>query len=112
MDQYTYVTGYITTSSLESARRIVTTLLEKKLIACGNIVEGAESHYWWNGQIEQATEAIIYIKSARNLVEKIENEVTKIHPYDCPCIVFAPLVHMNEDYAEWLRVVLKTNGSH
>ena len=111
MEEYQYVTGYITTDTVDSARRIVSQLLEKKLIACGNIVEGAESHYWWNGQLEKSNETIIYIKTARNLVEKIETEVTQIHPYDCPCIVFAPLVHMNADYADWLRVVLRSNGN-
>lgn len=110
MEEYQYVTGFITTDTVESARRIVSQLLDKKLIACGNLVEGAESFYWWNGQIQHSNETIIYIKTDKSLVEKIEAEVTQIHPYDCPCIVFAPLIHMNADYADWLRVVLKSNG--
>ncbi len=106
-----FVSGFITTDSLESARKISQTLLEKKLIACASIIPDAESHYWWQGVIESCTEHVIHIKTAQNLTSTIEAEVTRIHPYDCPCIVFSPLVHMNPAYAEWLRLVLKSNAS-
>jgi periplasmic divalent cation tolerance protein len=105
-----FVSGFITTDTPESARQISKLLLEKKLIACATILPGGESHYWWQGEIESSREVVVHIKTSHKLTETIETEVTKIHPYDCPCIVFLPLVHMNPAYAEWLTLVLKTNG--
>lgn len=101
-----FVTGFITTDTVDSARKIVTTLLEKKLIACANISGQVESHYWWHGEIHRSSEIVIWLKSLESFAAKIETEVAKIHPYECPCIVFTPLIHMNAEFAEWLKVVL------
>lgn len=43
----------------ETARRVVTKLVEERLAACGNLVPGVESIYRWQGAIETASESTL-----------------------------------------------------
>lgn len=42
---------YVTTSNKQEAEKIATALLERKLAACCNIVEGVTSVYTWQNKI-------------------------------------------------------------
>jgi periplasmic divalent cation tolerance protein len=41
-----------TIDSREAARALAQKLLERRCIACANLVPGVESMYWWEGKIE------------------------------------------------------------
>jgi periplasmic divalent cation tolerance protein len=49
--------------SLEEARRVARTLVDRQLAACVNIVPQVESVYRWQGEVETATEHILVIKT-------------------------------------------------
>ena len=55
--------GFITTAENEEAQKIANALLEKRLIACANIVKEISSSYWWKGKIEK--EVIPLINSCK-----------------------------------------------
>lgn len=93
---------YITTSSYQEARNIAQKLLEEKLVACANILDGMESLYWWHGNIEQSQEAVLLVKTTKNLFDQVEQMVKSMHSYDVPCIVALPLIQVNKEYAEWI----------
>ena len=65
----------------EVARKIVDTLLEKKLAASCH-TSNINSKYWWNGKIEEETEILIDIRTKKELFKEIEKEILKIHDYD------------------------------
>ena len=54
---------YITTSGANEAESIARTLLEKRLIACANILPAATSFYYWEGRLEKADEAVLIGKN-------------------------------------------------
>lgn len=75
----------ISATKKEEAKRILQTLLEKRLIAGGMIIEG-ESQYYWNHQVE---EKIYYNLSAFTLAknkQKIIEETKRIHKDDAPIV--------------------------
>ena len=41
---------------LQVAERITQQLLERKLAACVNVLPAVQSHYVWQGKLEQSTE--------------------------------------------------------
>ena len=41
-----YIVVLVTASSKEEAQKIARGLLEEKLAACVNIIDGLESHFW------------------------------------------------------------------
>src|SRR5579863_1718124 len=54
---------YTTYPSIVEAERAGRTLVERRLCACVNILPGMISHYWWQGAIERAEEAVMIIKT-------------------------------------------------
>ncbi|MDD5110594.1 MAG: divalent-cation tolerance protein CutA [Patescibacteria group bacterium] len=92
---------YITNPTRAVAQRIVQRLLEKRLIACGNIFP-CRSWYRWQGKIAAHGEYILIAKTAAARWEKIKREVENIHPDRIPCIGKMPFA-ANARYAAWVR---------
>ena len=49
-----YIVLFITAANADEARQISRVLLEKKKVACVNIVPGISSHFWWQDKIDSA----------------------------------------------------------
>jgi periplasmic divalent cation tolerance protein len=93
--------GYITFPTKAEAKNVVLALLEEKLIACANIIDGAESYFVWEDDIQQAREVIVIFKTRQKNEEKIIRMVRQLHSYEIPCIVFAPLEYGNPEFLKW-----------
>jgi periplasmic divalent cation tolerance protein len=94
--------AYITAPDVEAARRIGKILLVERLAACVNILPGMESHYWWEGRIESAQEAVLIAKTREGLREAMIERVREAHPSETPCIVFLPVTAGHPDYLDWI----------
>jgi periplasmic divalent cation tolerance protein len=94
--------AYIACKSTDDARRIGKTLVAERLAACVNILPGMESHYWWNGKMESAQEAVLLAKTTAEAREALLERVLDLHPYETPCMVFLPVTGGNPDYLEWI----------
>jgi periplasmic divalent cation tolerance protein len=93
----------VTCKSKGEARRIVTSLVEKRLAACGNILEWrVSSIYRWNGKVERANEHLVILKSTRRAFAALEREVTRLHSYDVPEIIALPVTHGSGKYLNWI----------
>jgi periplasmic divalent cation tolerance protein len=92
----------VTAPDLETARKLVGGALEAHLAACGNIVSGLESHYWWQGKIEQASEVLILFKTVKTSLSKLENHISAAHPYDTPEIIALDLTSGSAKYLQWI----------
>lgn len=97
-----YSLVYVTTKDQTEAKKIATALLDKKLIACANITAESLSLYEWKGAREETTEAMMFMKTTREKVPDVIEEVKKLHSYDCPCVVSIPIEAGNREYLEWL----------
>jgi periplasmic divalent cation tolerance protein len=95
--------GYITAPTKTAAKEIVLALLEEELIACANILEGAESYFYWEDELQKSSEAIIFFKTREKNEGKIIKFVCKIHPYECPAVVFLPIANGNPDFLDWVE---------
>jgi periplasmic divalent cation tolerance protein len=88
--------------SEEQAETIAKALVDQHLAACVNIVPGARSIYRWKGQIEDATEWLLIIKSRRELMEPLRAAIGKIHTYEVPEMLAVPVVDGSESYLAWV----------
>lgn len=88
--------------------KIVRSLLEKKLIACANIVGPVSSLFWWEGKIDQASEFLVFMKTHKNLFERLSETVREIHSYEVPEIVALPMIEGLPPYMEWLKASLQS----
>ena len=89
------------------ARRIASSLLAKKLVACANIIDGVESKFWWKGKIDRANETLLMMKAKRANFKKIEAAVKKLHSYEVPEIIAVPIIAGSKDYLSWIKASTK-----
>lgn len=104
-----FILIYITNPTKEKAVELAKHLLEKKLIACGNIFP-INSLYWWEGKIADDSEFVLIAKTLEKNFSKVKSEVEKIHPYSVPCIIKIP-VSSNKKYFNWLKNEVDSNHS-
>lgn len=95
-------TLYVTAPSKDDALRIARALLEKRLVACANILDGCTSLYWWDGQIQSDQECVMICKTRMILANKATALIEELHPYDVPCVTAMPILKANRKYAEWV----------
>lgn len=95
---------YITTPDKAEARKIGKTLVQERLAACINIIDGMESYYWWEGELQEGKECILIAKTPYHNVKPLTERVKELHSYDCPCVVSLTLTEQegNEGYLKWL----------
>jgi periplasmic divalent cation tolerance protein len=93
---------YMTAGGLEEARRIARELVESRLAACVNIIDGMRSFYWWEGKIQEDRETVLIAKTKDALVPSLIEKVRSLHSYTVPCIVSLPIL---EGYAPFLKWV-------
>jgi len=98
-----YIVILVTTKNAREANKIAKKLVEKKLIACANIIKGVNSIFRWAGKVDQANEALMIIKSRRKHLNKIIKEVKSLHSYDCPEVIALPILGGNRDYLKWVE---------
>ncbi|MBI5819920.1 MAG: divalent-cation tolerance protein CutA [Verrucomicrobia bacterium] len=101
-----YCVVFITAASRREARRIARLLLERRLVACANIIPGVESHYWWEGKIDHAREWLLVMKTRRSRFRAVERAVKQLHSYQVPEIIALPLAAGQADYLRWMDASL------
>jgi periplasmic divalent cation tolerance protein len=94
---------YMTMESPEQARTIGRALVEDRLAACVNIVEGMTSLYWWQGKIDEGHETILIAKTRAELVPRLTDKVKAMHSYSCPCVVSLPIEGGNQAFIDWIE---------
>ncbi len=91
-----------TCASEEEATGIARALVEKRLAACVNLVNGVRSIYRWKDAIEDSQEVLLMIKTSRALFENVRAQIEKLHSYELPEVVALPVVDGTEQYLEWI----------
>lgn len=93
----------VTCGSAKEARRIARALVERRLAACGNIVEApVRSIYRWKGKVESAKEYLLVIKTSRGRFTALRDAVKRLHGYDVPEIIALPIAKGSREYLKWI----------
>lgn len=93
---------FCTSPTKEVAATIADRLVQHKLAACVNIIEGLTSIYRWKGEICRDQECLMLIKSRGYLFNLIEKEIKAHHPYEIPEIISVPLLQGHVPYLRWI----------
>lgn len=92
----------VTASSADEAARLAHALVDEKLAACVNVIEGLRSIYRWQGQVEDAAEVLLVIKTGRHLLNALVERVRALHSYTMPEVIALPITGGSGPYLEWL----------
>lgn len=94
---------FVTTPDFDGAKKIAKRLVEEKLAACVNIIPKLQSVYRWKGEVEEADEAMLFIKTTQAQFSKLEAWIQKHHSYTVPEIIALPIMEGSRNYLDWLK---------
>ena len=97
-----YLVLLVTASNSKEAHKIANELLNQRKAACVNIVPRISSLFWWQGNLDSASENLLIIKTEASLLDELITLVKGIHSYSVPEIIALPIVGGNKDYLEWI----------
>jgi periplasmic divalent cation tolerance protein len=83
--------------------RLVRTLLDRRLIACGTIVPGVRSLYRWEGRTADEREVMILLKTRSARVDSLRAAFEELHPYQVPEMLALPVEAGMEKYLAWIN---------
>jgi len=96
-----------TAGTKEEAHKIARALVERQLAACVSIVHPVESVYRWEGEIEQAEEWLLVIKTTAAAFQRVREAIKELHSYDVPECVCLAVEDGSPEYLAWLGESVK-----
>ena len=97
-----YLMAVTTVPSVDVGRALVKALVERRLVACGNILPGAVSIYRWKGAIEESAEAVVLLKTRAERWDALKAALPSLHPYEVPELILVPIIGGHQPYLDWL----------
>ncbi|XP_028829352.1 protein CutA homolog [Denticeps clupeoides] len=109
-----YVAGHhsimlINCPTEQTAKDIGRALMEKRMVACVNILPRAATMYYWKGEIQEATEILLLLRTRSSKIQKLTEYIMSIHPYENPEILSFPVEDGSLDYMKWIDDAVPIN---
>ena len=93
----------VTTPTVEEGQSIARSLVTERLAACVNVVPGVRSLFFWEGQLQEETEALLVIKTCRERYAALQARILELHTYSVPEILALPVEAGSPAYLAWVR---------
>ena len=99
-DQYVLVLTNL--PDREAALELARTLVEKRLVACVNVLAACTSVYRWKAGVQTESEVPVLLKTHRARYESVQQEILALHPYELPEIIAVPIHTGQANYLKWI----------
>lgn len=86
----------------QAALKLAQDLIARRLAACVNVLSECTSVYRWKGQVENAAEVPVLIKTRTARYAEVEAAIRRLHPYELPEIIAVPAVRGLDEYLQWV----------
>lgn len=101
-----YLVVLTTTNSKANVDAIVAAVLAKKLAACIQVIP-IESHYVWQGQVNNEPEFLLLLKAKAADYDDLAAAICAVHTYEVPEVVSLPVENGSEGYLNWIAAVTR-----
>src|SRR2546423_7169686 len=91
-----------TCGSVDEAERLARKLVDDRLAACVTVIAPVRSFYRWKGEVADAAEWLLMIKTSRVLFARLRSALAAAHTYELPEILALPVVEGSPDYLAWI----------
>ncbi len=91
-----------TTDDRDHADRLARALVEGRVAACVQVVGPIRSTYRWQGNVEQAEEWLLLVKTTAERLDEVVSAIGDHHHYDVPEITATPIVGGSPAYLDWI----------
>jgi periplasmic divalent cation tolerance protein len=102
-----HIVIFITVGEKEEGARIARVLVEERLAACVNVVEGVSSVFRWEGKVEEGKECLLIVKSVDSLLDDLIRRVKGLHSYTTPEIISFKITGGSKEYLDWVASSLR-----
>jgi len=92
-----------TCGSAEEAERLAELLVERRLAACVNRIDGVLSTYRWQGAVDRARESLLLIKTTASGYPAVERAIKESSSYELPEVLAVPARGGSAEYLEWIE---------
>lgn len=86
----------------DQAVQVARALVEEKLAACVNVLDGVRSIYRWQGAVQDDAEVLCVIKTTADRYAALEARLLALHPYEVPEVIALPIAGGSPAYLRWL----------
>lgn len=98
-----FIVIYCTVPNRKEGREIAKALVENKFAACVNILDKMESIFSWDGELCEEKEALMIIKTKKELFDNVKHVIQKLHSYTVPEVISLPIAQADETYLKWIE---------
>jgi periplasmic divalent cation tolerance protein len=92
------------------ATEIARKMVQEGLAACVSRLPPMASVYRWQGQLCEASEQLLLIKTTAAAYAALEMRLKALHPYEMPEIIALPVVAGSEAYLNWVARAVDSNA--
>ncbi len=92
-----------TAPTIEVAEQLAVAVVEERLAACANVVQGMTSIYRWQGEVKREREVLVILKTMVDSVERLRARLVELHPYDVPEVLVLGVEAGHEPYLAWVK---------
>ena len=93
---------YITAADADEAKRIGRILVQARVAACANVFPNMVPIFWWEGAVQEDSEAVLIAKTRGDLVDTVIDMVRANHAYDCPAVLAIPIQAGHAPFLDWI----------
>jgi periplasmic divalent cation tolerance protein len=94
---------YVTTKTKDEAHALARALIERKLIACANLLPQMESVYRWKDELQTEVECVMILKTRSSRVSETIQAIERLHSYETPCVLEIKVESGSSGYMAWLE---------
>ena len=91
-----------TCADAAEADELAGALVEQRLAACVNRVDGITSTYRWESRLQRDREILLLIKTTEARFDELQLAITQRSSYDVPEIIAVPVRKGSKAYLGWL----------
>ena len=96
-----YILVLSTCGSRKEAEKIALDLLDRRLVACVNVMP-IRSFYRWKGKVRVDREYLILAKTRSKFFAELKKRILAIHSYELPEIVWFRIEGGHGKYLDWI----------
>ena len=95
----------------ESAERLARGIAGARLAASVQIVGPIKSFYWWKGELVEAREWQLTMKTTSDRLPELEAHIKQNHSYETPGIIATEIPWGSREYLDWITAETRTDAS-
>lgn len=93
----------VVVASPDAAEALVRSLLDERLIACGQVLGPMTSRYRWRGAVEEAEEWLVVCKTTDARAPDVTSRAAAATGYEVPEVMVTPVLGGHEPYLAWVE---------